>query len=171
MLTPWKESISIMTFSPFEEKVEMKANNVLLWKNSTLKQDFLFVVDHFLKSLYWIFYNIIYFMVWFFGHETSGIWLPTRGQSHTPCIGRWSVNHWTTKEVLQQFFDKLLFSHKIITEVSAFQVTAAVCMPKGDHYRRNNVLSAFNLHTWKIEEKSSKQRKLQNTGRQYAQIS
>ena len=23
----------------------------------------------------------------------------TRGQTHTPCIGRWSPNHWTTREV------------------------------------------------------------------------
>ena len=29
---------------------------------------------------------------------------PTRGWTHDPCIGRWSLNHWTTREVPGIFF-------------------------------------------------------------------
>ena len=37
-----------------------------------------------------------------FGFLAQGIWdvsSPTMDQTCTPCIGRWSLNHWTTREV------------------------------------------------------------------------
>ena len=30
----------------------------------------------------------------------------TRDWTHVPCIGRWMVNHWTTREVLHSIFDE-----------------------------------------------------------------
>ena len=39
-------------------------------------------------------------MFWFFGHKAYG--KPssrTRNQTHTPCIGRRSLNYWTAREV------------------------------------------------------------------------
>ena len=62
---------------------------------------FFFDMDHFFKNYYWICYNIAsvlcfgFFWPW-------GMWdssCPTRDQACTPCIGRQSLNHWTTKEV------------------------------------------------------------------------
>ena len=68
---------------------------------------FFFYMDHF---LIWIWYN--QFWIWicykhcfcftflFFGHEASGNFSsPTRDWTSTPCIRRWSLNHWTTREV------------------------------------------------------------------------
>ena len=52
-------------------------------------------VNHFL-NLYWICYNVAY--VLFFGcwrHVGSS----DRDWTHTPCIGRQSLHHWTTREV------------------------------------------------------------------------
>ena len=40
------------------------------------------------------------FMFWFFGREACGILTPWSGIKPTPpCNGRWSLNHWTTREV------------------------------------------------------------------------
>ena len=40
------------------------------------------------------------FMFSFFGCEACGILAPRTGmETGTPCIGRWSVNHWTAREV------------------------------------------------------------------------
>ena len=56
-------------------------------------------VDHF-KSLYLICYSITCFMFWFFWSQgTWGLSSPTGDWTHTPCIGRQSLNHWATREV------------------------------------------------------------------------
>ena len=31
----------------------------------------------------------------------------SRDQTRAPCIGKWIVNHWTTKEILEWYFDSL----------------------------------------------------------------
>ena len=38
-------------------------------------------------------------MFWFFDCEACGILAPNQGSNHTSCIGRQSLNHWTTREV------------------------------------------------------------------------
>ena len=41
-------------------------------------------------------------MFWFFGHEKDPMWdlsSQTRDGTRTPCNGRRSLNHWTTREV------------------------------------------------------------------------
>ena len=58
-----------------------------------------FDVDHF-KNLYWICYNIASFYVLLFCPQ--GMWDLSslmRVRTCTPCIGRQSLNHWTTREV------------------------------------------------------------------------
>ena len=38
-----------------------------------------------------------------------GMWdisSPTRDQTHVPCIGRWMLNYWTTREVPDCLYDK-----------------------------------------------------------------
>ena len=54
----------------------------------------------FLKSLLNLLQYCFCFMLWFFGHW--GMWdlsSPTRDWTHTPCIGRQTLNHWTAREV------------------------------------------------------------------------
>ena len=61
---------------------------------------FFFFVKMFFMSLYWICYNIACFMLLFFLPE--GMWdlsSPTRDRTCIPCIGKQSLNHWTTSEV------------------------------------------------------------------------
>ena len=62
---------------------------------------FFFNVGHFL-SLYWICYNIasVFLCFWNFGkrHMRGLSYLP-RDWAHTPFIERWSLNHWTKREV------------------------------------------------------------------------
>ena len=62
---------------------------------------FFFNADHF-KSLYWICYNVASVLCfWFFGHKAcviSAPWLEIE-PAFIPCIGRWSLNHWTSRKV------------------------------------------------------------------------
>ena len=49
-------------------------------------------------------------MFWFFGPQSTwDLSLPTRDQTHTPCIGRQSLNHWTTREVPTMIFFLVLY--------------------------------------------------------------
>lgn len=53
-------------------------------------------------SLYWICYNVASVLRFGFFGQPGGLWdlnLLTRNQTHTPCPGRWSLNHWNTREV------------------------------------------------------------------------
>ena len=64
-------------------------------------------VYHIFCSLYWISYPIA--SVLCFGFMVTrhvGSYLPTRDRTHTLWIGRWSVNHWTAREVLIIYFLK-----------------------------------------------------------------
>ena len=47
---------------------------------------------------------LLLFYLWFLGCEACGkLSSPTRDWTRTPCIGRWSPNHWTTGEVFLGF--------------------------------------------------------------------
>ena len=57
--------------------------------------------------LYWICYNIsllyiLVFWLWIMWDRSS----PARNQTYTPCLGRWSLNPWTTREIPYSHFDK-----------------------------------------------------------------
>ena len=69
---------------------------------------FFFNVDHFFLSVYWICYNIASFLyvlvVWSWGMwDLSSL---TRDRTLSPCVGRQSLNPWTTREVPYTFFSK-----------------------------------------------------------------
>ena len=58
-----------------------------------------FTVNHISKSLLNLLQYCFSFMLWFFGGW--GMWdlgSPTKNWIHTPCTGRWNLNHWTTRE-------------------------------------------------------------------------
>ena len=57
--------------------------------------------SRFFKSLYWICYNIasVFYVLVFWPRDMWDLSSPTRDQTHTPCIGRQSLHHWTTREV------------------------------------------------------------------------
>ena len=63
----------------------------------------------FKKILYWIF--TLSFLFYFLVFWLQGMWdlsSLTRDWTHTPCIGRWSLNHWFTREVpIERFFIKI----------------------------------------------------------------
>ena len=69
-----------------------------------IKDFFFFDVDHF-KSPYWICYDIasvLCFLVFW----PQGVWdlsFLTRDRTCTPCTGKQSLNHWTTREVWKLF--------------------------------------------------------------------
>ena len=54
----------------------------------------------FLKSLLNLLQYCFCSVFWFFGCEACGnLSSPTRDRTHTPCIGRRSLNHWAAREV------------------------------------------------------------------------
>ena len=72
----------------------------------------LFVFDNFLMwtifSLYWIFYNVASVLCFVF-FWLRGMWdlsSLTRDWTHATCVGRQSLNHWTTREVLVEILKR-----------------------------------------------------------------
>ena len=63
----------------------------------------------FKKILYWIF--TLSFLFYFLVFWLQGTWdlsSLTRDWTRTPCIGRWSLNHWFAREVpIERFFIKI----------------------------------------------------------------
>ena len=57
-------------------------------------------------TILFLFYALV-FWLWGMWDLTS----PTRNWTCTPCIGRWSPNHWTAREVPEITFLKNKFSH------------------------------------------------------------
>ena len=73
------------------------------------KDFFFFDVDQFSKSLYWIYYNkyCFGFMFCFVLFWPQGMWdlsSPTRNWTCTPCIWRWSLNHWASSGIPTSLF-------------------------------------------------------------------
>ena len=64
---------------------------------------FFFSCGPFLKSLLNLLQYCFCFMFWFFGCDwprgVQNLSSPTRDWTHTPCIGRQSLNHWTVREI------------------------------------------------------------------------
>ena len=71
-------------------------------------------VEHFLKSLYWIYYNIASILCFgFFGCKACGISLST-DWTCTTWIGRQSLKHWITRELLHAVFITLVYNSWVI---------------------------------------------------------
>ena len=69
--------------------------------------DWIFSLWFLLKLLQYCFC----FVFWIFGHEACGILAP-----HILCIGRWSLSHWTTREVPQWLNFKKYWSNGLYHE-------------------------------------------------------
>ena len=87
----------------------------------SLSLHFLFPLSFFLKIFFWYgpflksLLNLLQycfcFTFCFLGREVCGILAPQhRDRTRTPCIGRWSLNHWTTREVLPIVLIQVLVS-------------------------------------------------------------
>ena len=64
---------------------------VLMWTINTVFIEFVTILLLFFALVFW----------------PRGMWdlsSPTRDWTHTPCIGRWSLNHWTVREVPNLLF-------------------------------------------------------------------
>ena len=71
-----------------------------LMKTSYPLSDLLFFFKDFFESLYWICYNIHSVLCFgFLAARQVGSQLPTRDRTCNACPGRWSLNHWTSREV------------------------------------------------------------------------
>ena len=96
---------------------------------------FVFDVDHFFLSLYWICYNIASVLCfWFFWPQAMcDLSSPTRDQTHTPCIGRWNLNHWTVREVPRSTFLMNSFVHCLDHMSGTNTVANEKCRNKFSH--------------------------------------
>ena len=66
---------------------------------------FFFLKDFLMWTTFKVFIEFVTILLLFYvlGFWPWGTWdlsSPTRNQTCTPCIGRWSLNHWTTRVVL-----------------------------------------------------------------------
>ena len=84
----------------------------------------------FLKSLLNLLQCCFCSVFWFFW--PGGLWdlsFLTRDQTHTPCPGRWSLNHWNTREVPpQNKFQMRKFSLADLDQNSLFP-SLIYCLP------------------------------------------
>lgn len=93
--------------------------HIYYFLNILLLKSFFFTVDHF-YGFYWICYNIAYFVFWFFGHQ--GLWhlsSPARDRTCTPYIGRWILNHWTTRK--SQYVTYVLLKKYLILKSKSYE--------------------------------------------------
>ena len=98
-----------------------------------LRFSFVVVVDHF-KTLYWICYNIA--SVWCFDFDVWDLSSPTRDQTHTLCIGRWSLNQWTAREVpsVSSFVDLSPAPSKALRTLVTLLLLVTLYKPLWSHF-------------------------------------
>ena len=84
-----------------------------------------FLSFFFFKSLLNLLQYCFCFMFWFFWPR--GMWdlsSPNRDWTRTPCIGRWSLNHWTAREVpLHSFLNLLLSSYSFCLSLQVITIS------------------------------------------------
>ena len=66
----------------------------------------------FFKSLFVTVFLLFYVLV-FQPQDMWGLISLTRDETYTTCIGRWSLNHWTAREVFPFIVEKLLVRYEI----------------------------------------------------------
>ena len=74
-----------------------------------LSGDLFFLIYIELATILPLFYVLVYWP-WCMWDLNS----PTRDWTHMPCIGRWSLNHWTTREVPCEISNSHLFKQKLL---------------------------------------------------------
>ena len=77
-------------------------------------------------------FHVLVFWLW-------GLWDPsslTRGGNHAPCVGRWSPNHWTSREVPYLCF-LLLYNGRVVSDSFVTSWTVARQAPLWDFPGKN----------------------------------
>ena len=97
---------------------------------------FFFWHGPFLKSLLNLLQYCFCFMCWQVFFWPGSMWdlsSPTRDQTCTPCIERWSLNHWTTREIPKSivFYLKLFGALEFI--IFLFNKINSLCLRLSDH--------------------------------------
>ena len=71
-----------------------------------------FYVDHFLK-IFTEFVTILFlfYVLAFWPHDMWDLGFPNRDWTHTPCTGKWSPNHWTTRDVSTLILKQWVLPH------------------------------------------------------------
>ena len=52
--------------------------------------------------------SLLLFILLVFGQEVCGLLAPNQGSNLHPCMGRQSLNHWITREVLHVLFNYVI---------------------------------------------------------------
>ena len=80
-------------------------------------------MDHFLKLLLTVLQYCFCFMLWIFSQKSCGLLASWPGIiPYTSCVGRQSLNHWTTREVL--YLSYLIFRLKYLNLLSKLTLVA-----------------------------------------------
>ena len=110
----------------FSNEVVLCSSGVFPYPSSLLFSSFLlrflFFLSFFFFFLMWIILKVfigfvtillLFYVLVFWPQGTRDLSSPTRDQTHTPCTGRWSLNHWTAKESLYSILvsPSISFSH------------------------------------------------------------
>ena len=88
-------------------------------------------VDHLKNLLSNLLLYCFCFIFWFFGHEEFKIFSPPiRGSNLHPLHGKWSLNHWTAREVPHFFFlNRWILLALFIHHPSRAQLCLNLCNP------------------------------------------
>ena len=89
----------------------------------------------FLKPLLNLLQYCFCFMFWLLGREACRILVPSPGiEPASPCMGRWSLNHWTAREVLCNSWAKALVSiHQPFTRSPCLPLPHLASMAQADN--------------------------------------
>ena len=61
-----------------------------------------------MQMIFKVFIEFVIVFIWCFGFLSHEAWVsfPTGGQTHTPCLGRQSLNHWTARKSPPRFITR-----------------------------------------------------------------
>ena len=83
-------------------------------KNKHILAHFFFKEFFLMWTIFKVFIEFVTILLYVLFFCPWGMWdlsLPTRDQTLTPCTGRWSLNHWTAREVSTFSFGKDIEGH------------------------------------------------------------
>ena len=60
---------------------------------------FIVTMDHFIIFIDFVTILVLFYVLVFWPRDMWDLSSLTTDETHTPCIGRWNLNHWTAREV------------------------------------------------------------------------
>ena len=120
---------------------------IFISRSSNFLKIFKKIWTFFIKSLLNLLQHYLCFMFWLFW--LRGMWglsAPTRDWTWAPCIRRWSLNHWTTTEVPQQFLKSLLYQPLFLELPHAHFISQLQVAPSEPRGRLSYHLLGCSLH-------------------------